>query len=92
MARTWLEKARDFLSTRKQNYLRTFTCPTGEAVLQDLALFCRANKSTFVEDQRISDVLVGRREVWLRIQQHLNLSDEGLWELCHGGNKEKPQQ
>jgi len=29
--------------------------------------------------------LDGRREVWLRIQQHLQLSEDALWKLYHKG-------
>jgi len=86
----WIEKAQDFLATRRQNYIRVFDGPPGDAVLRDLAIFCRANQSTLHQDQRISDALNGRREVWLRIQQHLNMTDEQLWELCQGADKEKP--
>lgn len=57
---------------------------SGNLVLQDLAQFCRATQSTFNPDQRLNDVLIGRHEVWLRIQNHLNLTTEELYRL-HGG-------
>lgn len=50
----------------------------------DLARFCRADQSTFHADARVHAVLEGRREVWLRIQEHLRLSDEELFTLYNG--------
>jgi hypothetical protein len=50
-------------------------------VLKDLAKFCRAHESTFHKDPRAHAVMEGRREVWLRIQNQLNLTDEELWAL-----------
>jgi hypothetical protein len=53
-------------------------------VLDDLREFCRADTSCVVvaKDGRIDThataVAEGRREVWLRITQTLNLSDETL--------------
>lgn len=52
-----------------------------KAVLKDLAKFCRAHESTFNADARSHAVLEGRREVWLRIQEHLNLDAEEILEL-----------
>lgn len=68
-----------FLAERRTDYVRTFNTPHGALVLEDLAKFCRAHETTFHADPRIHAVLEGRREVWLRIQQHLNLSDDQLW-------------
>lgn len=54
------------------------------SVLNDLREFCRADQSCVVvaKDGRIDThataVAEGRREVWLRITQTLNLSDETL--------------
>lgn len=55
-------------------------------VLKDLAQFCRAHESTFHVEHSMSDRLDGRREVWLRIANHLNLSEEQLWQIY--GNKQ----
>lgn len=81
--RKFLTDAKDFLRSRQQAYLFTFPKENvlAQKVLEDLAHFCRANESTFHPDPRTHAVLEGRREVWLRIQHHLNLSDEELWEL-----------
>lgn len=54
------------------------------AVLVDLARFCRAHASTAHPDPHVAARLDGRREVWLRIQQHLNLDNDTLWLLFDG--------
>jgi hypothetical protein len=76
----------DFLRARKRNYMLTFnkTQPAVQETLIDLAKFCRANETCFHEDPRLHAVLEGRREVWLRIQQHLDLSSEQLLALYGG--------
>ena len=58
--------------------------PAGQAVLRDLEKFCRANETCFHADPRQHAVLEGRREVWLRIQAHLNLGPEDLFQLFSG--------
>ena len=77
------EKARDIIASRRQAYVQTFLNPIGEQVLTDLAIFCRANESCFHADARAHAVAEGRREVWLRIQKELHLTDDQLWAL-HG--------
>ncbi|NBN62056.1 Bbp19 family protein [Pannonibacter tanglangensis] len=72
------------LQSRRQAYLSAFAGATGDTVLRDLAKFCRAHESTFHPDARIAAVLEGRREVWLRIQEHLQLTDEELYALKGG--------
>lgn len=78
-----LQRAKDFLNVRKRAYEFTFNIESVDAkmVLKDLAKFCRADETCFHENDRAHAVLEGRREVWLRIQKHLNLSSEELWEL-----------
>lgn len=81
-----IQRLLDFLRTRRIAYQRTFLvegalAPYAEEVLKDLARFCRANDTTFHKDARAHAVLEGRREVWLRIQRHLNLTDEQLYRL-----------
>lgn len=80
----------DFLRGRKTDYQLVFstTNPASVRVLQDLARFCRANETTFHSDARLHAVAEGRREVWLRIQQHLNLSPDQLYAL-YGGSQPK---
>ena len=72
------DAVKDFLTGRGQAYRKTFSSVHGEAVLEDLARFCRANETTFLPDERASLILDGRREVWLRIQKHLHLTDDEL--------------
>lgn len=70
-----------FVRRRQTAYRRVFSGPQGRLVLEDLARFCRANESTFHPEERISSRLDGRREVFLRIQQHLNLSPDDVFDL-----------
>jgi len=82
-----------FLATRKRCYQLTFQTeqPANQKVLEDLARFCRANETCVVPGDRDRSLLLeGRREVWLRIQQHLQLSPEFLFALYTGG--QSPQQ
>ena len=74
-------KVREFISGRAFAYRETFDNPHGKIVLQDLAKFCYADQSTFSEGERNAARLDGRREVWLRIKEHLNLTDEELFDL-----------
>lgn len=79
----FIKKARSVLFKRQNDYLNTFdlNSVSAQAVLKDLAKFCRASESTFHADERIHATLEGRREVWLRIAKHLNLDQETLWDL-----------
>ena len=76
-----MDPKRLFLGQRRRAYQLAFGNEAGKAVLADLAKFCRARETTFHADPRLSDMLEGRREVWLRIASHLNLSDDDLWKL-----------
>lgn len=77
-------RAQQTVSRRKQAYRQTFSGEMAREVLEDLARFCRAHESTFLPDARAAATLDGRREVWLRIQRHLELSDDQLWALYPG--------
>ena len=79
----FLQKAQEFLWGRRQSYRRVFTQENrdAQAVLADLAKFCRAHESTGHPDPHVSARLDGRREVFLRIQTHLHLTDEQMWQL-----------
>jgi len=85
-------QAQSVLARRGHSYRMVFLKKGVDtnAVLSDLAKFCRANTSTYQPDVRLSDVLIGRREVWLRIQHHLQLSDDQLWHLY--GNNQLPEE
>ncbi len=54
-------------------------------VLDDLARFCHANSTIHVPgDTHGTAQLEGRRQVWLRIQEALRLTDERLQEIAEG--------
>ena len=74
-------EAQRFLAERRTDYIRTFNTPGGEKVLADLAKFCRAHETTFHADPRIHAVLEGRREVFLRIMEHLQFTADQLYKL-----------
>jgi hypothetical protein len=81
----------DFVSKRARAYRLTFSDGLSaenapRIVLADLANFCRAAESCVVPGDRDRTLLLeGRREVWLRIQQHLKMSNEQLFSLFNGG-------
>lgn len=67
---------------RKTAYQKTFNNPEGRKVLADLRRFCRATiPSADVNNVQTTYLLEGRREVWLRIQAHLQLTDEDVYNL-----------
>ncbi|MBK7366137.1 MAG: hypothetical protein IPI97_14565 [Nitrosomonas sp.] len=74
-------RLKDFLITRQQAYQQTFNGVFAEKVLADLAKFCKANDTAFHPDARVHAVLEGRREVWLRLQKQLNLTQDQLLKL-----------
>lgn len=76
-----IRRTLEFLRRRKGAYQGTFHSPSGMQVLADLAKFCRAAEPTFHPDPRMHALLEGRREVWLRITAHLNLTSEQLYAL-----------
>lgn len=86
-----LERAMNFISMRQRDYALTFRSQSGQAVLKDLAQFCRASATTFRADAREHAVLEGRREVFLRIANHMNLSTEELYAI-QGGQPLKPSE
>lgn len=81
-------EAEELVGQRKTAYQLTYQVeqPANVDVLIDLARFCRANETCVVKgDRDMTLVLEGRREVWLRIQQHLGLTTEQLTALYTGG-------
>lgn len=75
------ERLRVFLSSRKTAYTQVFNPADThvQTVLKDLGKFCRANESCFHPDARAHAVAEGRREVWLRITEHMNLTPDEFW-------------
>lgn len=71
-----------FLRYRQAAYRKTFETPEGRKVLADLRRFCRATTPTAdINNVQATYLLEGRREVWCRIQAHLNLTDEDVYRL-----------
>jgi len=85
-----LNETIEYLRQRKAAYQMAFEGAHGERVLADLGKFCRAEATCFHEDPRIHAALEGRREVYLRIQQHLSLGAEELATL-YGAVVPKPE-
>ncbi len=76
----WLTR-RD-LRARQELYRRVFAGPHGQAVLADLARFCRVYTTTFVRgDAHASALGEGRREVFNRIAGLIALDEEGYARL-----------
>ncbi len=79
--------------SRRTAYRLVFGSPAGQEVMHDLSIFCRANETCVIPgDRDKSLVLEGRREVFLRIVQHLNLSHEQLYALYAGKGYQVNQQ
>lgn len=75
-------RALEYLRGRKTDYQHVFSSPAGERVLADLAVFCRAAETCGVPgDHDRTFILIGRNEVWQRIQQHLGLTPVQLQRL-----------
>lgn len=82
-----ITKTLEYLRGRKLAYNLVFRMdqPADQEVLRDLAWFCRANESCAVPGNHDKTmILEGRREVFLRIQQHINLTPEQLFDLYSG--------
>lgn len=70
------DEAYKVYDTRRRAYEAVFKGPKAETVLADLKRFCHAETSTFDADPRIHAFREGRREVWLRIQSYMALTEE----------------
>lgn len=77
-------QALQFLRERQTAYQAFFLQPAGQVILSDLAEFCFAHQTTYDSDERLHARKEGRRDVWLRIQHHLNLSDADLYAISMG--------
>ena len=78
-----IQQIKDYLRGRSAAYRRVFNKESQDAkiVLADLGRFCRAFQSTGHQDPYMAARLDGRREVWLRIMEHQNLSTDELYDL-----------
>lgn len=72
-------QARSRLATVQQSYQLCLGSPAGKAMLEDLALMCRANESCFHADPRIHAVREGRREVWIRLTDFRDMTIDELY-------------
>lgn len=73
------DEALQIFTDCKRAYQFAFGAVGGEVVLADLAVFCRAKETCVVPgDRDRTYVLEGRREVFLRIRDYLELSPEEL--------------
>ena len=81
--RKQLSKIRRLFLKRQVAYQKVFDPENlfTKDVLMDLSTFCRAHETTFHNDERKHAVLEGRREVWLRIQQYLQLNLDDIYKL-----------
>lgn len=79
-----LDKYLEVLKNRVQSYRQCFDLQAFEnqAVLRDLSLFCRMFTTTEDPEQKEDPkVLEGRRQVFLRIQEHLQFDHYQLYQL-----------
>lgn len=80
----------DQIRQRKADYQYCFGSPSGQRVMIDLVGFCRGAETCIAAEKGMpidlnrTLVLEGRREVFLRIQQCLNLTPEELFSMLNG--------
>lgn len=79
-----VELTLEALGLRSRAYFRVFRSPDGAEVLKDLAKFCRANHTTSHDTPTGMATLEGRRQVFLRIIEHLQKTPEELYEIYGG--------
>ena len=78
------EQEMDRVRDKQRAYRLTFSSPSGQIVLLDLARFCFAAQDTFDPDPAVHARNVGMRRVWLMIEQHLRLPQTKLYQLYNG--------
>lgn len=77
------------LSGDAEAFRATLTGVQTERVLADLHRFCHAATPTFdPQSDRISAFREGRREVWLRIQAHMRITDDQVRDLAVSSTEE----
>ena len=77
----------DWIRGIRQDYRLTFQLnqPSNVRVLEDLALYCCATKTCVVHGDHDATLRAeGRRDVWLHLQEYLQLTEEQLWALKTG--------
>ena len=87
------QQAKHTIERRRQAYCRVFgggaNADDRLVVLEDLAGFCRARESIFHKNTRAQDVLIGRNEVWKRIEEYTNLQTDEIFDLLMTGTLPK---
>jgi hypothetical protein len=80
------------LADRAKAYKLTFRNPAGLIALADLMEYCGvADEAPSRGGEFVQGRAAGRRDVGLRIQEHLQLSHEELYDLIRGRNILKPE-
>lgn len=78
----------EVIRVRSRDYKLSVNAPGVQAMLTDLAKFCRGVRTLNTDVEEVSPtrlaMLVGRQQVWERIQHHLNLSTEELYLIYTG--------
>jgi len=79
--RTPEQVLKDGLAQRQMAYKCVFEAKNqfAQTVMDDLIRFCRAKESTYSPDARTHALLEGRREVYLRILEHVDLGFDQLY-------------
>ncbi len=88
---TLYQRTIDFLRLRKRAYQFTFGKPQDNEALKDLARFCRIGAAPFHPEQRKTDILIGRQEVFYRIIGHLKLEPDELFEIYNKPSTIQPK-
>lgn len=78
-----MAKARGLLEVRQGSFRRVFKQGTPsrddrDIVNKDLKRFCRGGETTYHDSERVHVLMTGRQEVYLRIEDFLNLSVDEL--------------
>lgn len=84
-------EAKHFLEARQGAYRRVFagnaaTQADVQLVVEDLRRFCYGDTSAFDVDDRVHCVKTGRQEVWIRVQDHLRLDLDALFNKYAAGS------
>jgi hypothetical protein len=76
------DQVKAIFADRQRAYQLAFNTDAGKAVLSDLSIFCRARETCVIPgDRDRTYVLEGRRETYLRIRDHLDLTVDQLVEI-----------
>lgn len=72
-------QARSRLATVQQSYQLCLGSPAGKAMLEDLALMCRANESCFDPDARMHAYREGKRVAYIRLIDFRDMTIDELY-------------